>query len=502
MDLAEHITEIKTRSANQIPYLQNKENTKNWLVLPAIHALGYDIFNFDEVITQSTGGADYNLRINGRSEILVQILPAAEIPALNETHLTLFQTSGAKFLLLTNGIHYQFYTDSLQAGVLDPTEILGLDLNQEDPTTSLLHKFSRNLYHRDTILGEIAPTSKPNIPTNVTIPPLSLEELRLQLETTTQTAAGNPEPAIETSVTNQKTVIAKTSEPVATNPESEELPQPANEIIVNFNDDEDENKKDEDNEQKATKTTHNPEPIADAAAPENEQAPYNHETAFHYEAEPDYQSKLVNWFKRELTAPGEAFARFLAEQIKLPADDQEEFDDALAIAGKTYLTQVIIGGLLATLDTHNFKPQTSFTVANQPATVAEVTEIPALPEPPIPVDEEEQALRNIQALLALHIHGSRIVRRDNQTYTGILIDDNNRKTLCRLYLRGGKQTISFLNAERKEIRHPLNGIAGIADYEPQLKEALENNGVTLQELTPTTENDADEASEHPEETAE
>lgn len=62
--------------------------------------------------------------------------------------------------------------------------------------------------------------------------------------------------------------------------------------------------------------------------------------------------------------------------------------------------------------------------------------------------EEIQAHGFIQGILSLKVEPSRITMRDARTYCAILLDDNNRKTLCRLYLESAKKKIEFPKLEQ------------------------------------------------------
>lgn len=57
--------------------------------------------------------------------------------------------------------------------------------------------------------------------------------------------------------------------------------------------------------------------------------------------------------------------------------------------------------------------------------------------------EEYQALGFVQGLLCRQIDPKRIVMRDARSYCALLLDDNNRKTLCRLFLENNKKKIEL-----------------------------------------------------------
>ncbi len=64
----------------------------------------------------------------------------------------------------------------------------------------------------------------------------------------------------------------------------------------------------------------------------------------------------------------------------------------------------------------------------------------------------------------------RIACRDAQTYFAILLDDNNRKTICRLYFNGLKKYLVLLDETKKETKYEVAGIDDLYDYSQQLVE--------------------------------
>jgi hypothetical protein len=64
------------------------------------------------------------------------------------------------------------------------------------------------------------------------------------------------------------------------------------------------------------------------------------------------------------------------------------------------------------------------------------------------------------------------VYRDTQSYFGILLDDNNRKPLCRLHLNGGKKYIGLFNDNKAETRQTIETIDDIYQFEKELLETV------------------------------
>ncbi len=61
---------------------------------------------------------------------------------------------------------------------------------------------------------------------------------------------------------------------------------------------------------------------------------------------------------------------------------------------------------------------------------------------------------------------NRIIHRDTQSYFGILLDDNNRKPICRLRFNASQKYVGTFNSSKNEEKFPianLNDIYGLSD---------------------------------------
>lgn len=87
-------------------------------------------------------------------------------------------------------------------------------------------------------------------------------------------------------------------------------------------------------------------------------------------------------------------------------------------------------------------------------------------------EEELEAYRIIVAILRRKLPIERIVHRDTQSYFGILLDDNNRKPLCRLHLNGNKKYIGTIDENKNETKQPIETIDDIYLFEKELLETV------------------------------
>jgi len=89
-------------------------------------------------------------------------------------------------------------------------------------------------------------------------------------------------------------------------------------------------------------------------------------------------------------------------------------------------------------------------------------------------DDELEGFMIIKAILRQTVSSSRISYRDAQSYFSILLDDNNRKSICRLYLNGSKKYIALFDENKKEIKNEIISLDEIFNYSEQLISAVGN----------------------------
>lgn len=97
----------------------------------------------------------------------------------------------------------------------------------------------------------------------------------------------------------------------------------------------------------------------------------------------------------------------------------------------------------------------------------------------VTTEEEIEGFMVVRAILRSVVDVKRIVMRDNQSYCAILLDDNNRKTLCRLHFNRSQKYLGVLDEARSESRIPIDGVDDIYAHSERLIESarfLESQG--------------------------
>lgn len=83
-------------------------------------------------------------------------------------------------------------------------------------------------------------------------------------------------------------------------------------------------------------------------------------------------------------------------------------------------------------------------------------------------EEEIEGYNLVKAMVRKILDPERVIMRDTKSYCGILIDDNNRKPLCRLHFNRSQKYLGVFDNEKNETRHPIDTINDIFAFEEHL----------------------------------
>ncbi|EGF29292.1 hypothetical protein [Rhodopirellula baltica] len=86
--------------------------------------------------------------------------------------------------------------------------------------------------------------------------------------------------------------------------------------------------------------------------------------------------------------------------------------------------------------------------------------------------EEIEGFHIVRAILAKHIPIKRVVMRDTKSYCGVLLDDNNRKPICRLHFNSGQKYIGTFDTDKNETRNPIDQLEAIYEFEKQIIDSV------------------------------
>ncbi|MDM8548096.1 type I restriction endonuclease [Candidatus Venteria ishoeyi] len=181
-----------------------------------------------------------------------------------------------------------------------------------------------------------------------------------------------------------------------------------------------------------------------------------------------YTGAIKKILEDELKNPSEPFVRFFASQIfdgRLTKPVVEQFTQIVQDAHKQFLNEKI-----------NERLKSALSVNELPVVVVPKETEEELPEDEndngiITTPEEIDAYNIVKAILRETLDVKRVAMRDTKSYCGVLLDDNNRKPICRLHFNHSQKYIGLFS-QKKEERVTVDCVDDIFKYAEQIKQAV------------------------------
>lgn len=194
-----------------------------------------------------------------------------------------------------------------------------------------------------------------------------------------------------------------------------------------------------------------------------------------------YVSAIKREIAKELTEPGEDFVRLFAKRIyrgNLHARALEQFTDLTGKAAKQYVNDRVNARLKVALADQapaiGVAPEDDAPAA--PTSVAEQMQQPAA-EPEgkgnvITTEDELEGFRIVRAIVAGLVPAKRVTMRDAQSYCAIILDDNNRKPIARLFFDGKVKRIGVFDTDKNVTRVDIDELEDIYQHADALRETV------------------------------
>jgi hypothetical protein len=182
-----------------------------------------------------------------------------------------------------------------------------------------------------------------------------------------------------------------------------------------------------------------------------------------------YRNAVKIYLETLFAEPSESFVNYVVKESKayegrVVQSVVTEFTGIIREAMANYMREQVDKRLKSALDAGEQK--------QGEAVVVEPIEAEARPEENkiVTTQEELDGYFAVKSIVRECIEAKRVTFRDAQSYANVLVDDNNRKVLCRLYFNGKKKYIGIIDAAKTEQRLPIESIDDIYKHAPALIE--------------------------------
>lgn len=354
MSFDDRLSALAQRAPSLIDHLSTEEATKNALVMPFIAALGYDVFNPQEVVPELTADVgtkkgekvDYAIQQDGEIILLIECKTVGT--NLSEANMSqlfrYFTVTKARIAILTNGVHYRFYSDLEEPNKMDARPFLELDL----------------LDLREHHVAEVRRLAKGSFDLNR---------------------------------------------------------------------------------------------MLDAAS------------------ELKYLRELHKVLAEQFETPDPELVRFLYLKVnpegRFIASAREQFTDLVPRAIQQFISERVSGRLRTALAQETVSPVLDAAKADEPPAEG------AQREDGLETTAEElEGYQIVKAIVAEAVDPERVAHRDTKSYMGILLDDNNRKPICRLHFNWTQKYLGVFDEDKTETRHELDSVHHIYRFAEQLRDTV------------------------------
>lgn len=177
-----------------------------------------------------------------------------------------------------------------------------------------------------------------------------------------------------------------------------------------------------------------------------------------------FMNELKQLIQQELLNPTPDFVKHFARQVYpsvVTAKILEQFTNLTKKSIQQHISDLITERLKTALTKEDEETKKQEAVQALEQSKSEDVKV-------VTTEEELEGFMIVKTILRQKINASRISHRDAQSYFAILLDDNNRKTICRLYLNSSKKYIALLDDQKKEIKNEINSLDDIFNYSDSL----------------------------------
>ena len=178
-----------------------------------------------------------------------------------------------------------------------------------------------------------------------------------------------------------------------------------------------------------------------------------------------YAGAIKKILEDELLDPSEAFVRYFASQVydgRITQPVIEQFTKIVKDARRQFINERI---------NERLKSALSGTPEDLVEPIIDVEEVPAPTDGIETTLEEIEGFNIVKAIAREVIDVKRVTMRDTKSYCGILLDDNNRKPICRLHFNYSQKYLGVMQGKNEE-RIEIDSVDDIFKYAERVKAAI------------------------------
>lgn len=175
-----------------------------------------------------------------------------------------------------------------------------------------------------------------------------------------------------------------------------------------------------------------------------------------------YTKEIISILEEELNSPSDEFVKFFARKVyngHLKKSVMDRFRFIVKDARNKFINEKINERLKSAMKDSQLQEAEGDEQSDDNGGV--VTSV-----------EEFEGFYIVRGILRNVVESNRVAMRDTKSYCGIILDDNNRKPICRLYFNSKQKYIGLFDENKKEQKNPINDLADIYDHADHLRKTI------------------------------
>jgi predicted type IV restriction endonuclease len=200
-------------------------------------------------------------------------------------------------------------------------------------------------------------------------------------------------------------------------------------------------------------------------------AAFNVDAILSSASELKYTREIKHLLDTEFNAPSDDFVRLFTKQVytgPLRQNVIDEFREITKQAFRNFIKEKVTTTFQSALNSEREDTQETEVIEE---TVPVVTDGGNLVET---TQDELDGFYIVRAILREIIPVQRIVLRDVRSYCGVLLDDNNRKPICRLHFNRAQKHFGIFGVDKNEERIVIENLDEIYKYAERLKAIVQH----------------------------
>lgn len=179
-----------------------------------------------------------------------------------------------------------------------------------------------------------------------------------------------------------------------------------------------------------------------------------------------YTRQLKKELEKQFEAPTPEFVKLIIGQIYEGAKKQNIIEHFTPLVKKSFRSLVT--------DQINNRLKTALSDQTHEDTAQEEPSSTVVPDDKgiITTEEELEGFMIVKAILRNTVDISRVQYRDTKSYFGVLLDDNNRKPICRLHFNTSQKYITVFDKNRTETKHAISCLDEVYNYTQQIRDSI------------------------------